>query len=170
MMHSYYQDIMNQYQLINLHSTSKNNISAIGKRTDGDNCSTEQNGIRILVAEDNRINLLAITRFLTKKGFIVTGVADGKKAVEAIMDNEYDCIVMDIQMPHMDGMTATATIRATGKGATHPGVPIIAMTAYALPGDREKFLEAGMDDYIPKPLDFDDLERLLSKHNQNKKN
>lgn len=128
------------------------------------NASPSKNEIKILVAEDNRINLLAITRYLYKKGYSITGVSDGKKAVEAIFAEQYDCIIMDIQMPHMDGVTATETIRSTDNGATPSGVPIIAMTAYALPGDRERFLESGMDDYIPKPLDFNDLEKIIMKY------
>ncbi|WP_027180435.1 response regulator [Maridesulfovibrio bastinii] len=125
-----------------------------------------QNGIRVLVVEDNRINLLAITRYLYKKGYSITGVPDGRKAVEAVLENQFDCIVMDIQMPVMDGLTATSTIRSSGSGATEPEVPIIAITAYALPGDRERFLRSGMDDYLPKPLDFDALERTIIKHHQ----
>lgn len=125
-----------------------------------------KNGIRILIAEDNRINLLAITRYLYKKGYSITGVVDGQKAVNEMRENEYDCIIMDIQMPHMDGLTATKEIRSTDKSATPSDVPIIAMTAYALPGDRERFLNSGMDDYLPKPLDFDTLEQIIIKHHQ----
>jgi PAS domain S-box-containing protein len=102
----------------------------------------------ILLAEDNPVNQKVAVRILERAGHTVTVVDTGRKAVAAASEQHFDLVLMDIQMPEMDGLEATTAIRAHGA----PGVPIIAMTAHALQGDRERCLEAGMDDYIAKPL------------------
>ncbi len=107
--------------------------------------------IRILVAEDNQINQKLIVALLKKAGYVNLDIAeDGRKAVEAIEKRDYDIILMDVQMPEMDGFEATKAIRNKEGASKH--TTIIAMTAHALKGDRERCLEAGMDDYISKPI------------------
>jgi CheY-like chemotaxis protein len=106
--------------------------------------------LRILLAEDNRINQKFVLALLEKTGYAVDVVDTGLKAVEAVMKNSYDVVLMDIQMPELDGVAATGRIRKL-KGAK-ARIPIIAMTANAMLGQREEYLGAGMDDYIAKPI------------------
>jgi signal transduction histidine kinase/CheY-like chemotaxis protein/integral membrane sensor domain MASE1 len=119
---------------------------------------------KILLAEDNLVNQRVATRFLEKKGHTVVLADSGKKALAAWQEQPFDLILMDVQMPDMDGFEATAAIREQEKSGTKH-VPIIAMTAHALVGDRERCLAAGMDDYISKPVNVYDLfaaiERLM---------
>jgi signal transduction histidine kinase/DNA-binding response OmpR family regulator len=105
---------------------------------------------KILLAEDNRINQKFVLALLEKTGYAVDVVDTGLKAVEAVMKNSYDVVLMDIQMPELDGVAATARIRKL-KGAK-ARIPIIAMTANAMLGQREEYLGAGMNDYIAKPI------------------
>ena len=112
---------------------------------------------RILLAEDNPINQNLAVRLLEKHGHRVVLVANGKEAVAALERQPFDLVLMDLQMPEMDGLEATAVIRAREKRLRDqpggsPHVPIIAMTAYAMKGDRERCLEAGMDGYVSKPV------------------
>ena len=111
----------------------------------------ETRSLRILLAEDNRINQKFALALLEKTGHTVDVVDTGLKAVETVMKHSYDVILMDIQMPELDGVAATARIRKL-KGAKAK-VPIIAMTANAMMGQREEYLQAGMDDYIAKPIE-----------------
>jgi len=106
---------------------------------------------RILVAEDNPVNQLVITRILERLGFEVRVEVDGKRAVEALAE-PYDLVLMDCQMPVMDGFDATRLVRKGGAGICDPRVPIIALTASAIEGGRERCLAAGMDDFIAKPV------------------
>ena len=119
--------------------------------------------LRLLLAEDDRINRLAAGKLLKKRGYVVDAVEDGLQVLETLEQNDYDCILMDIQMPNMDGLEATRAIRALPEGSRGRDVPIIALTAHAMAGDREKFLEAGMDDYLSKPMDIDALEAMLAR-------
>jgi two-component system sensor histidine kinase/response regulator len=114
------------------------------------------NSYRVLIAEDNIVNQKVAYFMLEKQGHLVTGVRDGKEAVEAMDKGLFDVILMDIQMPNMNGFEATAAIREKEK-QSGKHTPIIAMTAHAMKGDREMCLEAGMDDYVPKPLKTDEL-------------
>ena len=106
--------------------------------------------LRILVAEDNRINQLLISLMLEKFGHAVDVVGNGNEVLEAVRNRPYDCILMDIQMPEMDGPTTTRAIRALEGPISR--IPIIAVTANAMQGDREAYLEAGMNDYVSKPI------------------
>ena len=107
--------------------------------------------VRILVAEDNPMNLKLAVTLLKRAGFMVDAVENGRLAVEALRKIAYDLIFMDVQMPDMDGFEATKVIREMEKETKH--TPIIAMTAHAMKGDRERCIKAGMDDYISKPIE-----------------
>jgi CheY-like chemotaxis protein len=116
----------------------------------------------VLVAEDNVVNQRIAVRMLEKLGCRVDAVANGYEAVEALQRMTYDGIFMDCHMPEMDGYQATAAIRA--HEAVYGGhVPIIAMTANAMQGDREHCLEAGMDDYVSKPVRSEVLAAVVQK-------
>jgi CheY-like chemotaxis protein/HPt (histidine-containing phosphotransfer) domain-containing protein len=120
-------------------------------------------GIRILLAEDNATNREVALRVLEKLGFHADAVADGRQAVEALQTGSYDIVLMDVQMPVMDGFEATRAIRSGETKVPDPRIPIIAMTAHAMKGDRERCLEAGMDDYISKPIAPQALAEALEK-------
>jgi signal transduction histidine kinase/CheY-like chemotaxis protein/ligand-binding sensor domain-containing protein len=118
--------------------------------------------LHILIAEDNPINQKLSTRVLSKLGYQADVASNGKEAIDAFMNKKYDLILMDVQMPEMDGLEATKKIRTlSGKQPL-----IIAMTANAMQGDREMCLNAGMDDYISKPVNLDELVSTLEKRAQ----
>lgn len=121
---------------------------------------------RILIAEDNSINMKVATHMLEKFGFKVDGATNGKEAISALASAEYDLVLMDLQMPEMDGLEASQKIREGQFHVRNPDVPIIALTANAMKGDRERCLAAGMNDYVSKPINPKNLlatiEKLLS--------
>ncbi|MBN2343027.1 MAG: response regulator [Deltaproteobacteria bacterium] len=119
---------------------------------------------KILLAEDNITNQKVALGLLKKLGYRADAVNDGEEAVQALRDRYYDLVLMDVQMPRMDGYDATRKIRDKDiRELFNPKVPIIAMTAHAMEGDREKCINAGMDDYISKPIDPGRLEEVVTK-------
>ncbi|AFV25023.1 multi-sensor hybrid histidine kinase [Methanolobus psychrophilus R15] len=121
------------------------------------------NNVRILLAEDNIVNQKVAQSMLKKLGFRTDTVANGAEALKALEMIPYDLVLMDVQMPEMDGLAATRLIRYSGSAVLNKDVPIIAMTAHAMKGDRERFIESGMDDYISKPVSMEALKRVLDK-------
>lgn len=117
--------------------------------------------MRILLAEDNSDNREMLTRRLEKKGFTVICAVDGKEATERSVDSSPDLILMDVSMPIMSGIEAALWIRAN---SAQNNVPIIALTAHAMEGDRQKCLDAGCNDFATKPVDFKLLLTLIEKH------
>ena len=120
---------------------------------------------RTLLVEDDPTNRVVLKKLLQSLGHEVDAVANGLQALQAARDTRFEVVLMDIQMPVMDGVQATRGLRemAPSSTATLPGVPIIAITAHALYGDREQFLEAGMDGYLAKPVDLHDVVELIDK-------
>jgi CheY-like chemotaxis protein len=117
--------------------------------------------LSILLAEDNGVNRLLAVSLLEIRGHTVTAVENGQEALAALAREVFDAVLMDVRMPDMDGEEATRRIRNGEVPGLDPGIPIIALTAHALKGDRERFLAAGMDDYAAKPLGVDELDRIL---------
>jgi len=143
---------------------SKDDLRLITKHTISEE---KKRRIKILVVEDNEINRKLILRLIEKFGYRADVAENGEEALKALELTYYDLVLMDVQMPVMDGLEATRTIRKSGSRFLNPKVPIIAMTAHALKGDRERCLEAGMDDYVSKPIEpnvlFDTLARYLAR-------
>jgi CheY-like chemotaxis protein len=115
---------------------------------------------KILVAEDNPVNQIVAVRLLERRGHVVTVAANGREAVAAVERERFDLVLMDVQMPEMDGFEATAMIRQAETG-TGRHLPIIAMTARAMKGDEERCRVAGMDGYLPKPIRSPDLYAIV---------
>jgi len=118
-----------------------------------------ETGLRILVAEDNQINQVVLESELSGQGHTPRMVKDGLEALQTLEREPFDLVLMDVQMPSMDGLEATRRIRDSGKAWA--SIPIVALTAYTMEGDREHILAAGMDDYLAKPIDFDALYAVL---------
>jgi len=115
----------------------------------------------ILVVEDDLLNLKLICEILKAEGFIVHYAKDGIEAIDMAKKKLYDLILMDIELPRMDGIEATKIIKNI---LNYKKVPVIALTAYAMRGDKEKFLAAGLDDYISKPIDISDFIKKLERY------
>jgi CheY-like chemotaxis protein len=118
--------------------------------------------VRVLIADDNVVNQKLISQLLQGRGHDVTVVSTGREAVEEVTRGDYDLVLMDLQMPEMDGLEATALIRRRER-LTHLRVPIIALTAHAMAGDRERCLDAQMDDYVAKPIKAGELFEVIDR-------
>ena len=118
-------------------------------------------GLRVLVADDDLVGRLYVTRILEREGMRPTAVADGAEAVAALAREDFDLVLMDIEMPVMDGLQATQAIRAGQGGVRNPSVPIVALTAHAMWGDEQRCLLTGMDEYLPKPVEVEPLMSVL---------
>jgi PAS domain S-box-containing protein len=119
--------------------------------------------LRVLLAEDNAVNQRLATRLLEKRGHRVMVAGNGREALEALAKEQFDLVLMDVQMPEVDGFEATTAIREKEK-VTGAHLPIIALTAHAMKGDRERCLDAGMDGYLAKPIRAQDLDDILNAH------
>ncbi len=141
-------------------SSATNDLSANNRpapqTADEAGCGPE---LRILMAEDNAINQRVAKLILQRAGYVIDVAKNGKEAVDSHLSHPYDVILMDCQMPVMDGFEASRSIRE----ASQPQPVIIAVTANALVGEREKCLEAGMDDYLSKPFRADQLVAIIQK-------
>ncbi|HXJ91778.1 MAG TPA: response regulator [Terriglobia bacterium] len=124
--------------------------------------------LHILVAEDNAVNQQIARRLLEKRGHTVVVVADGRATLERLQQEQFDLVLMDVQMPIMDGVEATAAIRAREQ-QTGDWLPVVAMTAHAMKGDREKYLAAGMDGYISKPVQKETLWEVVEDFGRKKR-
>ncbi len=120
-------------------------------------------GLRVLLADDDEVTRFSASRLVEIAGYEVRAVENGEQALQALRDDHYDLVLMDIQMPVMDGVEATRAIRQGLSGNNSSTIPIVAMTAYAMLGDRERFLDAGMDDYIAKPVEVEALKKVLDR-------
>ncbi len=116
---------------------------------------------RILVVEDNRDNMTLIVDVLLSLDYIALQATDGEAGLEMVKTEKPDLVLMDLSLPKMDGWTATSHIKADSS-TSH--IPVIALTAHAMVGDRERALEAGCDDYISKPINLKELVAMLSQH------
>lgn len=132
-----------------------------------DKALSEKLPLRILLAEDNMTNQELVVTLLLKMGYHIDAVDNGRKVIEMMEKKRYDIILMDIQMPVMNGMEATKIILEKFPESDRP--PIIAITANAMPGDRERYIAAGMVDYLPKPIRFKDVQQVLIKWGRKKK-
>ncbi|OIQ49741.1 Aerobic respiration control sensor protein ArcB [Pseudodesulfovibrio hydrargyri] len=117
----------------------------------------------VLLADDNPLNRELATTLLSEQGHRVLAVKNGIEALNALRESPFDLVLMDVQMPIMDGVSATRAIRDPNSGALDPNIPIVALTAHALKGDRERFLDVGMDDYIAKPIKMRDFYNTIAR-------
>jgi len=119
--------------------------------------------VKVLLAEDNRVNQIVASKMLESLGCAVEIASDGNEAVAKVQSGEFDIIFMDCQMPEKDGYTATGEIVALAEQGKLKKTPIIALTAHAMSGDREKCLNAGIDDFLTKPVSESDLQTVISR-------
>jgi CheY-like chemotaxis protein len=118
---------------------------------------------RILIAEDNDLNRVLAQHILEVHGFAVQAVEDGEKAIKTVRQQPFDLILMDCQMPLVDGLEATRQIRKMETEAGRSKTPIVALSGYSVAEGRERCLAAGMDDYLPKPFTVDQLKEIITK-------
>jgi len=119
---------------------------------------------QVLLAEDTEMNRMLVRILLTRMGFEVDEVENGQQAVDALARKRYDLVLMDCMMPVMDGYEATRILRAREAAAGQERVPVIALTASAIAGDRERCRQAGMDDYMTKPFQVDDFTAIVQRY------
>jgi CheY-like chemotaxis protein len=117
--------------------------------------------LNILLVDDVKVNLIVLSSMLQQWGHVTETAENGKQAIELVKIHHYDMIFMDCQMPEMDGYECTQLIRLPETSALNPKMPIIAVTAHAMTGDKERCLDCGMDDYISKPIDLGELQSKL---------
>jgi len=137
-------------------------VLAANTETTADDRSARPRPARVLVAEDNAVNCLVVQAMLERLGMTVELAHDGREAVAALEDHDVDLVLMDCQMPHMDGYEAARRIRSAGHARAN--VPIVALTAHALAEERKRCEAAGMDDYLPKPVTGDSLAKVLQRY------
>lgn len=120
--------------------------------------------LQVLLAEDTETNRMLVRILLTRMGYDVDEAENGQQAVEALARKRYDLVLMDCMMPVMDGYEATRILRAREAEAGQERVPVIALTASAIAGDRERCRQAGMDDYLSKPFQVDDFTAIVQRY------
>lgn len=130
-----------------------------------DRPDTEKKNIRILLVEDNEVNVVLVQQYLKRWGMKAEVVGDGKAALEKMKANKYDIVLMDLNMPVMNGYDATRKIREM-EGSYFENVPIIAVTAYSMPEVRNDYLSYGFNDYICKPFQAEVLKEKISKYSE----
>jgi CheY-like chemotaxis protein len=142
-------------------STLDQQVAASGRDRGGDGTvETPARRLRLLLAEDNPVNQKVAIRILEKRGHTVTVANSGLDVLEAVQQDQFDLVLMDVQMPDMDGFEATRALRIWER-STGKRIPIVAMTAHAMKGDRERCLDAGMDAYVAKPIQAQELIRIV---------
>jgi len=144
---------------------TKNNPQAVAISTNQELLSktaADKSQTKILLAEDNLTNRLVALSILKKLGYQADTVENGEEAIQALKQQSYDIVFMDCQMPKLNGYDATKKIRKSKDLKSQPNIPIVAMTAYAMTGDREKCIQAGMDDYLKKPIDPKTLKKMIT--------
>lgn len=134
-----------------------------GRQAASEQGEVKTEAMRILLVDDVRINLIVLSSMLQQWGHTIETATNGKQAIELLKKSRYDLVFMDCQMPEMDGYECTRQARLPETGLLDPKVPIIAVTAHAMTGDKERCLAAGMDDYISKPIDHGELQSKLAK-------
>jgi CheY-like chemotaxis protein len=120
-------------------------------------------GIRLLLAEDNAVNQMVARKMLERDGFEVDVANDGAATLRALDTRRYDAVLIDLQMPDMDGFAATRRIREGSWAMNASDIPVIALTAHAMRGDRETCLAAGMNDYVTKPIKSEELNAAIQR-------
>lgn len=115
------------------------------------------------MVEDNPVNVKVAASYLSRRGHTFTLAENGREALARLAEHRFDVVLMDLEMPELDGLEATRRLRAGEAGPVNRAIPVIAMTAHALSGARERCLAAGMTDYLPKPLNFQTLDDLLQR-------
>ncbi|WP_421783230.1 ATP-binding protein [Kiloniella litopenaei] len=146
---------------------NKSVVETQNQQTTGTISSSGNDQLHVLIVEDNKINQMLLTKFFTKRGHLSDVAFNGLEALEYLKHKDPDIILMDIQMPEMDGIEATKAIRKLNSAKSE--IPIIAVTANAMKGDRDTYIAAGMNDYVAKPVDFDQLTKVISQHVSAKK-
>jgi PAS domain S-box-containing protein len=152
--HTYLTKPVKHSDLLDAFAAIFGGLAKQGPAADGtkDDAQGPRKPLRVLVAEDNAVNRKLVTTLLRQRRHLVKAVENGRAAVDAARSGGWDVVLMDLQMPEMGGLEATAEIRAA-EFSSGARVPIVALTAHAMPGDRERCLAAGMDDYVSKPID-----------------
>ena len=140
---------------------SKASATILSAPSSSPQAGSHQEG-KVLLVEDNTINQKVALKMLETMGFSAKVAQDGGVALQMLQQEAFDLVLMDDHMPNMDGYEATRRLRSADSGAVNPRVPVVAMTANAMKGDREKCLAAGMDDYIAKPIDSKELADKLA--------
>ena len=134
-----------------------------GDKTPGRISDSKLGTVKILLVEDNVINQKVALKMLEKMGCTTDAALNGKEAIKLLEKNDYSLVLMDVQMPEMDGFEATKIIRSNKSSVKNHKIPIIAMTAHAMKGDRERCMNIGMDDYVPKPIKPVELATALNR-------
>jgi two-component system sensor histidine kinase EvgS len=120
--------------------------------------------LRVLLVEDSHINQMTLRLMVEQEGHQVAVAENGRVALQMLEQDKFDLVLMDVQMPEMDGLRATRLIRQESKGRWNPRIPVVVISAYAMVGDRERFLGSGADDYLAKPFMLSDLRAVLTRY------